>query len=80
MEKVHLIGIGPGGRRSLDDGALAIIEASDILVGQKDLLDLFPEGKPSRYTLKKYPERTLKKVLQERSDKKVVLLVVGLCR
>ena len=77
MEKVHIIGIGSGGRRSLDNGALAIIETSDVLVGQKDLLDLFPGGKCSRYTLKKYPERTLKKALQERSDKKVVLLAAG---
>ena len=77
MEKVHLIGIGPGGRRSLDDGALAIIETSDILIGHKNLLDLFPGGKGSRYTLKKHPERTLKKALQERSDKRIVLLAAG---
>jgi len=77
MKKVHIIGIGPEGRRSLDDGTLAIVESSDVLVGQKDLLDLFPGGKCCRYTLKKHPGRTIEKALQERGESEVVLLALG---
>ena len=77
MGKVHLLGVGPGGRRSIDDRRLAIAESSDLLVGPEALLALFPRGDATRHVLKRHPERTLQKVLESRGEKNIVILAPG---
>lgn len=75
--KVAIIGCGPGSLGYITLKALQCIKESDILVGSKRLLSLFPEVKANKILLGKNYRTLLSKITSLSSRKKVTILVSG---
>jgi precorrin-6y C5,15-methyltransferase (decarboxylating) CbiE subunit len=75
MGRISVIGIGPGSARFLTPAAREAVEASDLLVGGKNALALFPGEKP-----RKRIDRNLEEVLEylrKNREKRIALLTSG---
>ncbi len=51
MSKLYLVGVGPGSEKYLTFEALNVVESSDILIGSKRALKLFPDTKAEKIEL-----------------------------
>ncbi len=74
---VAIIGCGPGDMSHLTLGALKRIQAADVVVGSRRLLNLFPEVKAEKFVLGKNYRTLLTKIERLSARKKVVVLVSG---
>jgi cobalt-precorrin-7 (C5)-methyltransferase len=77
MEKVHIIGIGPGTREYLLPIAKKIILAADTLVGGKRQLSLFHKLKKKKIPIEGRFEEVLNYIKRNRDREKIAILVSG---
>jgi cobalt-precorrin-7 (C5)-methyltransferase len=77
MNKVSIIGIGPGTEEYLLPIARREIEASDCLIGGKRALHLFHDLRKEEVPLEGHFEMILPYLLKERMSKKIAVLVSG---
>jgi len=77
MNKIYIIGIGPGTEKYLLPIARQEIETSDCLIGGKRALDLFRGLRKEEVPLEGHFETILPYLLKERERKKIAVLVSG---
>jgi cobalt-precorrin-7 (C5)-methyltransferase len=77
MNKIYVIGIGPGTEEYLLPVARKEIEASDCLIGGKRALRLFRHLHKEEVPLEGNFEKVIPFLLKEREKKKIALLVSG---
>jgi cobalt-precorrin-7 (C5)-methyltransferase len=77
MNKIYIIGIGPGSKDYLLPIAKTKIEDSDLLIGTKRLLSLFKDLKKETIPLKTNLDQIVSYIKETRKEKKIALLVSG---
>ena len=77
MEKIYIIGMGPGAREYLLPVALKRIKEADSLIGARRALDLFPEFKKEKVCFDGRLNRVIPYLKKYRKDKKIAVLVSG---
>lgn len=77
MNKVAIIGCGPGSLGHITLRALKRIQEADVLVGSRRLLSLFPEVKAEKLLLGKNYRALLNKITSLSVKKRVTVLVSG---
>ncbi len=77
MNKLYIIGIGPGTEEYLLPAAKRVIESSDCLVGGKRALRMFQQLHKEKVPLEGNFEKIIPYLLKEREKKKIALLVSG---
>lgn len=77
MNKVYIVGIGPGAADYLLPIARRKIEAADCLIGAKRHLDLFKNLKKEKILIKGHIEQTISYIKKHKHKKKIAVLVSG---
>ncbi len=77
MNKICIIGIGPGAREYVLPAALKRIKEADCLIGARRALDLFPEFKKEKVCFDGCLSRVIPYLKKHRKDKKIAVLVSG---
>lgn len=77
MNKIHIIGIGPGSKEYLLPIARRTIENSDCLIGARRILSLFRNLDKEKIYLDKNFDRIIPYIEKNRSEKKLAILVSG---
>lgn len=75
---VWIVGVGPGSRDYIVPLAMKTIRSAEVLVGGQRLLDLFPEIKCAKKTIKNNLEECIEYIAaMQKEGKRVVVLVSG---
>ena len=77
MNKIFIIGVGPGAREYVLPAALKRIKDSDCLIGARRALDLFPRFKNEKVCFDGRLSRVVPYIKKHREDKKIAVLVSG---
>ena len=77
MDKVYIIGIGPGTDDYLTPMARKFIEKADCLVGAKRILSLFRHLRKETFALEGHFEEAIPYIQENRGTKRVAVLVSG---
>ena len=77
MEKIFIVGIGPGAKEYLLPVALRRITEADCLIGARRALDLFPESKKEKVCFDSRLNWVIPYLKKYRKDKKIAVLVSG---
>lgn len=77
INKITIVGCGPGSKKYLTGYALRQINNSDVLVGSRRLLALFPDVDADTYIINKNYKLLITRIVTLRKTKKVVVLVSG---
>ena len=77
MNKIFIIGVGPGAREYVLPAALKRIKDSDCLIGARRALDLFPRFKKEKVCFDGRLSRVVPYIKKHREDKKIAVLVSG---
>ena len=77
MNKICIIGVGPGTREYVVPVALKRIKESDCLIGARRALNLFPEFKKEKICFDGRLSRVIPYLKKHREDKKIAVLVSG---
>jgi len=77
MNKVKVVGIGPGHKDYILPIAYKVVEEADILVGAKRHLDIFENYNKETICYQDHLEEMVQKVEHLRHSKKIVVLVSG---
>jgi precorrin-6y C5,15-methyltransferase (decarboxylating) CbiE subunit len=76
MNKITIIGCGPGARECVTLEAFAEIARAETVIGTDHLFALFPDTKAERIVVRGYREETIE-AIQQRWGRRVALLVTG---
>ena len=76
MNKIVIIGCGPGARECVTLEALAEIDRAETVIGTAHLLELFPGTKAERIVARGHREETIE-AIRQREGRRVALLVTG---
>jgi precorrin-6Y C5,15-methyltransferase (decarboxylating) len=76
-KRIDIIGIGPGGARSLDAGSARRIKKADIIFGGRRLLDMFPDSKAEKVPIHANLPEVLETIKPSLGVKKIVVLASG---
>lgn len=77
MERIAVIGIGPGGEDYLLPAARKAAAAAEVLIGSQRALDLFRDLEKDKIVLSPPLERVIAYLKKERSSRKIAVLVSG---
>lgn len=77
VNKITIVGCGPGSRKYITAYAVQNIKKADVLIGSIRLLDLFAEVEADKYILNKNYILLLKRIVALSKRNKVVVLVSG---
>jgi len=77
INKITIVGCGPGSTKYITGYAKQSIKKADVLIGSGRLLDLFSEIEADKYTLNKNYKLLLSRINTLSKRKKVVVLVSG---
>ena len=77
MNKICIIGVGPGAREYVLPVALKRIKEADCLIGARRALDLFPEFKKEKVCFDGRLSQVIPYLKKHREDKKIAVLVSG---
>lgn len=75
--KIMIVGCGPGSPDYLTPAARKAIEAAEVLIGAKRLLDLFPGDGRERIAVGKDTEAVLREIAARREQRRLAVLVTG---
>lgn len=77
MEKIFIIGVGPGAKEYLLPVALKRIKESDCLIGTQRALDLFPGFKKKKICFEGHLSQVIPYLREHKENKKIGVLVSG---
>ena len=77
MNKICIIGVGPGAGEYLLPAALKLIKDADCLIGAQRALDLFSRFKKEKICFDSRLSRVITYLKKHREDKKIAVLVSG---
>ena len=77
MNKICIIGVGPGAGEYLLPAALKLIKDADCLIGAQRALDLFSRFKKEKICFDSRLSRVIPYLKKHREDKKIAVLVSG---
>ncbi|MCC5911094.1 MAG: precorrin-6y C5,15-methyltransferase (decarboxylating) subunit CbiE [Clostridiaceae bacterium] len=77
MNKIMVIGIGPGHRDYILPIAFKKIEASDVLIGGRRNLEIFKDFEGETQVITKELDKILHYIKSNRKDKKIAIIVSG---
>jgi len=76
LHPITIVGCGPGSPEYLTAAAIRAVQDSEVLVGARRLLDLFPEHPGERIMMEAHTEKVLA-AIADRPNKKIAVLVTG---
>jgi precorrin-6y C5,15-methyltransferase (decarboxylating) CbiE subunit len=76
VNKIAIIGCGPGARECVTLEALAEIARAETVIGTAHLLELFPDMKAERIVVRGHRQETID-AIQQQEGRRVALLVTG---
>jgi precorrin-6y C5,15-methyltransferase (decarboxylating) CbiE subunit len=76
LNKIAIVGCGPGARSCVTLEALAEIERAEVVIGTAHLLEIFPESKAEHIVIKGHRQEAID-ALHLHEGKRVALLVTG---
>jgi cobalt-precorrin-7 (C5)-methyltransferase len=76
LHLITIVGCGPGSPEYLTAAAIRAVQDSEVLVGARRLLDLFPEHPGERIMMEAHTEKVLG-AITDRPNKKIAVLVTG---
>ncbi len=77
VNKVTIVGCGPGTRKYLTGYAMQQINSAEVLIGSRRLLSLFPDVEAETFILKNNYKLLITRIASLSKRKKVVVLVSG---
>ncbi len=77
VNKITIVGCGPGSRKHLTGLAMQRIKSADSLIGSRRLLELFPDIECDKYTVNRNYRLLIMRIISLSKRKKVVVLVSG---
>ena len=77
VNKVTIVGCGPGSKKYLTGYALQQINNAEVLIGSRRLLSLFPDAEADTFVLSNNYKLLITRIVSLRKKKKVVVLVTG---
>ncbi len=77
VNKIIIVGCGPGSKRLMTGQALQYIKNADVLVGSRRLLSLFADAEAVKYTLNRNYKQLITRIISLSKSKRVVVLVSG---
>ena len=77
VNKIIIVGCGPGSKKFMTGQALQYIKDADVLVGSRRLLSLFADAEAVKYTLNRNYKQLITRILSLSKTKSVVVLVSG---
>lgn len=77
VNKITIVGCGPGSTKHITGYAIQCIKKADVLIGSRRLLDLFHDIEADKYTLNKNYKLLLNRINALSKNNKVVVLVSG---
>ena len=77
VNKIIIVGCGPGSKKYMIGQALQYIKDADVLVGSRRLLSLFPDAEAIKYTLNKNYKLLITRIISLSKSKRVVVIVSG---
>ena len=77
VNKITIVGCGPGSKKYITGAAVQYIRKSDVLIGSKRLLDLFPDVEADKYTLNNNYKLLINRTISLSRRNKVTVLVSG---
>ena len=77
VNKVTIVGCGPGSKKYLTGYALQQINSAEVLIGSRRLLSLFPDVDADTFILSNNYKLLITRIESLRKSKKVVVLVSG---
>ena len=77
VNKITIVGCGPGSKKHLTGLALQRIKNADSLIGSRRLLDLFADTDTDKYTVNRNYKLLIMRIISLSKRKKVVVLVSG---
>lgn len=77
MNKICVVGMGPGGKDYLLPISIKKIKQADVLIGAKRCFDLIDVQNKEIYTLQSHYEAMIDYIKENRECKKIVILVTG---
>ncbi len=76
-ERIAIVGCGPGSPDYLTPAAHNAVQRTDVLVGAKRLLELFPDSPAERIEVNSGIEETIQRMDAVETDKRMAVLVTG---
>jgi precorrin-6y C5,15-methyltransferase (decarboxylating) CbiE subunit len=77
VNKVTIVGCGPGSKKYLTGYAIQQINSAEVLIGSRRLLSLFPEADADTFVLNNNYKLLITRIASLSKKKKVVVLVSG---
>ncbi len=77
INKVTIVGCGPGSKKYLTGYVMQQINSADVLIGSRRLLSLFPDAEADTYVLNNNYKLLITRIAALSKRKKVVVLVSG---
>ncbi len=77
VNKVTIVGCGPGSKKYLTGYAMQHIIHAEVLIGSRRLLSLFPDADADTYVLSNNYKLLVTRIVSLRKTKKIVVLVSG---
>ncbi|MGR3173064.1 MAG: precorrin-6y C5,15-methyltransferase (decarboxylating) subunit CbiE [Candidatus Scalindua sp.] len=77
VNKIIIVGCGPGSKKFMTGQALQCIKDADVLVGSRRLLSLFADAEAVKYTLNRNYKLLITRIISLSKNKRVVVLVSG---
>ncbi|SET24057.1 precorrin-6Y C5,15-methyltransferase (decarboxylating) [Natronincola peptidivorans] len=77
MEKITVIGVGPGHKDYVLPVAYKAVEASDILIGGRRNLEIFQDYTGETYVISKDLEKVMNYIKTHRKSKKIAIVLSG---
>ncbi len=77
VNKVTIVGCGPGSKKYLTGYAMQHIIHAEVLIGSRRLLSLFPDADADTYVLSNNYKLLITRIVSLRKTKKIVVLVSG---
>jgi precorrin-6y C5,15-methyltransferase (decarboxylating) CbiE subunit len=77
VNKVTIVGCGPGSKKYLTGYAMQQISSAEVLIGSRRLLSLFPDADADTYILNNNYKLLITRIVSLSRRKKVVVLVSG---
>ncbi|MCP4266134.1 MAG: precorrin-6y C5,15-methyltransferase (decarboxylating) subunit CbiE [Candidatus Brocadiaceae bacterium] len=77
VNKVTIVGCGPGSKKYLTGYAMQQISSAEVLIGSRRLLSLFPDADADTYVLSNNYKLLITRIASLSKKKKVVVLVSG---
>lgn len=77
VNKIIIVGCGPGSKKFMTGQALQYIKDADVLVGSRRLLSLFADAEAVKYTLNRNYKQLITRIISLSKSKRVVVLVSG---